>query len=100
MPQFNALRALHLLQEYKLEIPFLVVTGSISEEVAVECMRQGAADYVLKDHLQRLGQAVINVLEQKGLRAAKRQAEEKYRSIFENAVDSGYILTDKLPILS
>ncbi len=91
MPQFNALEALHLLQARGLDIPFIVVTGSISEEVAVECMKQGAADYLLKDRLTRLGPAVTNALEEKRLHAEKRQAEQaqreseqRYRSLFEN----------------
>src|SRR5262249_48544425 len=44
LPQFTALEALHLLQVRELDIPFLVVTGSVSEEAAVECMNRGAAD--------------------------------------------------------
>jgi CheY-like chemotaxis protein len=55
LPQFDALRALHLLQKCGLDIPFIVITGSISEEVAVECMKQGAADYLLKDRLAAWG---------------------------------------------
>jgi CheY-like chemotaxis protein len=42
LPQFDALRALHLLQERDLDIPFIIVTGSVREEVAVECMKRGA----------------------------------------------------------
>jgi len=53
MPQFDALRALQLCSR-AFDIPF-IITGSISEEVAVECMKQGAADYLLKDRLVRLG---------------------------------------------
>src|SRR5262245_65329655 len=49
LPQFDALLALHLLRERGLDIPFIIISGSISEEVAVECMKQGAADYLLKD---------------------------------------------------
>ena len=69
LPQFDALRALRLLQERGLDVPFIVVTGSISEEAAVECMKQGAADYLLKDRLARLGPALIRALEQHRLRA-------------------------------
>jgi len=45
LPQFDAPRALRLLQERGLEVPFMVVSGTIGEEVAVECMKQGAVDY-------------------------------------------------------
>jgi PAS domain S-box-containing protein len=87
LPQFDALRALQLLQERGLDMPFIIVSGSIDEELAVFAMKQGAADYLLKDRLARLGQAVAQALEQKQLREAKRQAEEKYRTIFDNAVE-------------
>ena len=79
LPQFSALRALQLLRERGLDIPFIVITGSISEEVAVECVLQGAADYLLKDRLARLGQAIEQALERKRLRAERRQAEETLR---------------------
>jgi PAS domain S-box-containing protein len=95
LPQFDALRALHLWQERGLDIPFIVVTGSISEEVAVECMKEGAADYLLKDRLARLGPAVANALQEKKLRDKKRQAEEalraseqRYRQLFESIGDA------------
>jgi signal transduction histidine kinase len=79
LPQFDALRALLLLQERGLDIPFIIVSGTIGEELAVFAMKQGAADYLLKDRLARLGQVVAQALEQKQLREAKRQAEEQYR---------------------
>ncbi|MBI2973911.1 MAG: response regulator, partial [Armatimonadetes bacterium] len=83
LPQFNALHALRLLKERGLDIPFIVVTGTISEEVAVECMKEGAADYLLKDRLTRLGPAVIRALEEKGVRVGRRQAEERIRHQLE-----------------
>ena len=98
LPQFNALRALQLLQQRGLDIPFIVVTGSVSEEVAVECMKQGAADYLLKDRLTRLGQAVTHALEQQRLRAENRRAakalrdsEARFRVIFEQANDAIHV---------
>jgi PAS domain S-box-containing protein len=97
LPQFDAMRALQLLQERGLDVPFIVVTGSISEEVAVECIKQGAADYVLKEGLQRLGPAVTRALAEKRLRddkrraeAALRDSEARYRELFENAHDIIY----------
>jgi two-component sensor histidine kinase/CheY-like chemotaxis protein len=80
LPQFDALRALHLLQESGLDIPFIVITASLNEEVAVTCMKEGATDYLLKDRLARLGQAVTQALQQKRLRDAKRRAEERIRA--------------------
>jgi PAS domain S-box-containing protein len=79
LPQFTAMEALHLLQERGLDIPFIVVTGTISEEAAVETMKHGAADYLLKDRLGRLAQAVERALEQKRLRDEKRVSEQALR---------------------
>ena len=98
VPRFEAPRALHLLKNYGLHIPFIVVTGRISEEAAVECMKQGAADYLLKDRLARLGQAVKRALEQEHLRTTLARAEEalrqpdvRYRSIFEGVRDAIFV---------
>jgi len=74
LPEFNAPRALDLLKETGLDIPLIVVTGSISEEVAVERIKQGASDYILKDRMTRLGPAVKRALEEKKLRDEKHQA--------------------------
>src|SRR4051812_13382572 len=79
LPQFTAMQALHLLQERGLDIPFVVITGTSSEEAAVETMKQGAADYLLKDRLGRLPQAVERALEQKHLRDEKRGSEQALR---------------------
>jgi PAS domain S-box-containing protein len=76
LPQFDALRALHLLQERGLDVPFIVVTATVGEEVVAECMRQGAADYLLKDRLGRLGLAVERALEAKRARDEQRRAQE------------------------
>jgi PAS domain S-box-containing protein len=97
LPQFDALRALQRLPERGLDIPFIIVTGSTSEEVAVECMRQGATDYLLKDRLARLGPAVAHALEQRELRKEKhraqealRRSEERYRRITQSLTDYIY----------
>ena len=59
MPEFNGLRALELLkQQPALDIPFIIVSGTIGEETAVTAIKQGAADYLLKDRIVRLGPAV------------------------------------------
>src|SRR5437762_3760599 len=50
LPQFDALQALNVVKERGLDVPFIVVTGTL-EEVAMECVKQGAADYLLKDRL-------------------------------------------------
>jgi two-component system cell cycle sensor histidine kinase/response regulator CckA len=79
MPQFSGLRALEALNKSGLEIPFIIVSGTIGEETAVAAMRSGAADYLLKDRLGRLGQAVQQALDKKRLRDERRQADERLR---------------------
>ena len=79
MPKFGAIRALEVLQTAGLDIPFIIVSGSIGEDVAVDAMKQGAADYLLKDRLGRLGPAVTNALEQsRSRKEAKRTVAELY----------------------
>jgi len=79
LPAFSGLGALKLLKERGLDIPFIVVTGSIGEEAAVEAIRTGAYDFVLKDRLGRLGQSVRRAIEEKRMRKEKRLAEEELR---------------------
>ena len=77
LPQFDGKAALELLKTTGLEIPFIIVSGCIGEEMAVECMKAGAADYLLKDRLGRLPHAVSQALDRKRLLEEKRQAEQK-----------------------
>ncbi len=76
LPQFDALRALSLLKERKLDIPFIVVTGNVGETTAVQCLQAGADDYLVKDRLGRLGSAVTNAMREKKLRQWKGTAEK------------------------
>jgi PAS domain S-box-containing protein len=92
------MQALHLLQERGLDIPFIVVTGTISEEAAVETMIQGAADYLLKDRLGRLGQAVQRTLQQKALRDEKRKSEQALRLSEDKFSKAFHISPDAISI--
>lgn len=91
LPAFDGMEALRLTLENAGEIPFLLVTGSLNEETAVECMKAGAWDYILKERFRRLGPAVLGALEKSRLRDEHRRAgqtlaesEARYRSLFEN----------------
>src|SRR5712692_4463343 len=88
-PQFDALRALKLMQQAGLDIPFVIVSGAIGEDRAVAAVRLGAMDYVLKDRMARLGTAVQNALEQSQLRRRQREAQ---RALEHQALHDG--LTD------
>lgn len=79
LPQFDGMAALLLRNEICPLTPFLLVTGSVNEIVAVECMKAGADDYILKDNLSRLGPAIINSIKNAGLVKEKKSAEEELR---------------------
>jgi DNA-binding NtrC family response regulator len=76
LPGFDAIGALRLLRESGLDLPFIVVSGAISEEVAVELMRLGACDYIFKGNLRRLPAAVARELRESENRRARRRAEQ------------------------
>lgn len=76
LPQFNSLEALKICQSKKLDIPFILVTGAVSEEFAVDCLKRGADDYVLKSNLARLPLAIRYALRQHRYES-NRQAQEE-----------------------
>lgn len=79
LPSFNGLAALALAQEKCPEVPFIFVSGAIGEEVAIDSLKRGATDYVLKDRLSRLAPAVKRALRESAERRERRQAEEALR---------------------
>ena len=74
LPQFNSTDALKMCVQQKRVIPFILVTGAVSEEFAVDCLKHGAEDYVLKTNLSRLPNSLKNALKHKELEQAKRNA--------------------------
>lgn len=78
LPQFSGLRALELAQASGLGIPLIIVSGTIGEETAIEAMRRGAADYLLKDRLTRLGLAVAQALDRTRLAAEREAAAREF----------------------
>lgn len=92
LPAFDGMSALKVFQGRGQEVPFILVSGAIGEEKAIEILKAGATDYVLKDHLSRLVPVVNRALQEKDERKLRREAEEalreseeKYRLLFENA---------------
>ena len=75
MPDFSGLRAMQLLRASGREIPLILISGTVGEDVAVEAMRQGVTDYLLKDRLVRLRPAIERALKEKKMRADQIQAE-------------------------
>ena len=87
MPRFNGLAALKMLRETGLDLPFILVSGTVGEDVAVEAMKCGADDYVLKSNLARLPLAVERELRDSEVRVERNRAEARYRN-----------LVDRLPV--
>jgi len=83
MPGFNAMRALEVFQEAQLDIPFVVISGSIGEDIAVAAMRAGVHDYVMKDKLTRLGAAVERELRDAAGRRERRRMELERVALLE-----------------
>ncbi len=90
MPRFSGLDALRTLKESGIGIPFIIVSGKIGEETAVEAMRAGANDYIIKGNLARLAPAVEREMADAEVRRKRRQAEdalreseERFRNLFE-----------------
>ena len=91
LPQWTGMDALKLLQQEKLDIPFILVTGMLGEEAAVECIKKGASDHILKDRVARLPVAVRRALEEKTLRDDRVRAEEALRTAltkFQNLLEA------------
>lgn len=91
LPKYSALRALDVVSQKGLDTPFIVVSGTIGEETAVDCMKRGATDYLLKDRLGRLSQAIERALLERDTARQKKQAErnlrlseERFRTLIEN----------------
>jgi diguanylate cyclase (GGDEF)-like protein/PAS domain S-box-containing protein len=96
MPRFTGMAALELLKEKALDIPFVIVSGRVGEDIAVDAMRAGASDYLLKGHLARLGPVVRRELAERIIRRERREAE-KERTLLKKAIDRlplGLTITD------
>jgi PAS domain S-box-containing protein len=88
LPRFDALTALRVAAELAPTVPCIIVTGSINEETAVGCMKAGAADYVLKQFLARLGPAIKSALEKGRAESALRESQMRKAAILESALDA------------
>lgn len=96
LPEFNGSQALKVLHESGLDIPFIIISGAIGEETAVEVMKAGAHDYLMKDNLTRLSFAVEREIREAKARRSQRHTEESLMlaaRVFESSAE-GIIITD------
>ena len=77
LPHFTGMDALRLTLERAPLTPLVIFTGSLSEDVAVDCMKAGAANYIIKENIKRLGIAVVHALEEKKVRSERKRAEKQ-----------------------
>lgn len=97
LPQFNSQEALQILKNSNFIIPFILVTGTVSEEFAVTCLKEGANDYLLKGNLARLPSALINAIEKNQARKEQEitldllQKNERHLNTVLNTVVDGII---------
>jgi hypothetical protein len=106
LPHFDGLSALELVQKQRPNLPFIFVSGTMGEEAAIESLRRGATDYVLKQRLSRLGPAVRRALEDVAVRRKRLEAAEAAanRQRFVNAMleslDAGIVACDAAGVLT
>ena len=100
MPGFNGFRALKIVRDMSASLPFILVSANIGEDLAVQAIKRGANDYLLKDRMERLGAAVKQALEQTEMVRARHSAEDKlraseaqFRQLAEN-IDQVFWITD------
>jgi len=101
MPRFSALAAMEILQQSGFDIPFIIISGSIGEDLAVEALHKGADDYLMKDNLARLVPALERELKEvserhtrKKVEALLLESESSYRRLVEGVKDYGIFMVD------
>jgi PAS domain S-box-containing protein len=101
LPAFSGLEALKILQSRKLDLPFIIVSGTIGEDIAVAAMKAGAHDYLIKGHLTRLVPAVERELREAQQRhkryiteQALQESEERFRQLAENITEMVFWMAD------
>jgi len=105
LPNFSGLGALKIAKEKKPDLPFIILSGSIGEDLAVEAMKAGAHDYIMKDNLSRLVPAINREIYESKIRKKRKEAEKAlktsenlYRTIFENTGNATMILEEDITI--
>ena len=102
MPNFSSFSALDLYKKKGFDLPFIIVSGTITDETAVAAMKAGAHDYIIKDNLARLCPAIDREMREAKIRKERQHAktrlkksEEKYRTLFQDSRDAIYMNADQ-----
>lgn len=85
MPSYTGMEAFLTVKELNLQIPFIIVTGELPEEVAIECIKEGVDDYIIKNSLLRLNVAIQKALEKRVISNDLEVSQHRYHQIFQNA---------------
>jgi CheY-like chemotaxis protein len=99
LPQFSSLEALEIARNKKKNIPFILITGSVSEEFAVDCMKAGVDDYILKSSLIRLPSSIHNILSKNKVKREKDIVESLHRELlvaYKKIEESSKSITDSI----
>lgn len=94
LPAFNSLEALNILKRSELQVPFILLTGEVSEKFAALALKQGIDDYILKDRMERLPSAILSALEKYQLKKDQRRAAEQLQKFSEYSKDVLCILDE------
>jgi two-component system, sensor histidine kinase and response regulator len=100
LPNWNGIRAMEQLRRQNKDIPFILLTGSLGEEKAVECMKMGMTDYIVKGHMALLPAAVVRALDRQRLREDRRQAEAVMKVALRAAETANRAKSDFLAAMS
>lgn len=93
LPSFDGISALKIAKEIRPDVPFIFVTGTLGEEVAIEALKLGATDYIFKTGLSRIAPSVRRALREAVERSERRESEQRFRTIFDEA-GTGIALVD------
>ncbi|NJO03257.1 MAG: response regulator [Bacteroidia bacterium] len=106
LPRFGGLMALQLVKQQDEDLPFILVSGKIGEELAVEIMKAGADDYIMKDNMTRLAPAVLRAINDAVIKHKHRAAEKKIReneahlrALFDSTIQAMFLVDKNLRIL-
>jgi PAS domain S-box-containing protein len=98
LPRFDGLSAFAIAQLQCPDVPFIIITGAMGEEWAIETLKRGVTDYVLKQRLSRLNPSVERALRESDERFARKESETLYRTIFENTGTASVIIDEDMII--